>query len=188
MKASGTRCWQNFKPRCIRFFELEAFCDEFSKYWTVYGGIRAVAKSPWLWLSFIFTLIVFPYSSGCKWADAAFGIIPALLGFTIGAMAIVLAFPTGPVFKFLAEDGRPDSYYIDIAAKFLHFILVQTFALGMAAVSKAYPSAFVNLLGYCSLSYAILTGVATGFSLFGVAIIYNLVPPDGAKPPSSFDT
>ncbi len=96
-------------------------------------------------------------------------------------MAIVLAFPTGPVFKFLSEDGREDSYYIDIAAKFLHFILAQTVALGFAFLVKGYCWIPLNLMGFWVLSYSILTGCATGFALFGVAQIYNMVPQEDAS-------
>jgi hypothetical protein len=88
-------------------------------------------------------------------------------------MAIALAFPSVTTFSILAEKGREDSYYMDIASKFVHFVFVQVVAIGLALVAKAWCIAPFNFLGYWAMSYAVATGAATALSLFGVARIYN---------------
>ncbi len=88
-------------------------------------------------------------------------------------MAITFAFPTSRLFHFLAEKGRKDSYYMQLAAKFVHFVLVQILALLLYLFSQAYGSMVLRGLGVAALIYALLVGAATVFALFGVAQLYN---------------
>lgn len=106
-------------------------------------------------------------------AGYVFSIVPNLLGFSIGAMAIVLAFPTTAIFAIITEDGREDSYYIDLAAKFIHFVFGQVSALILALISTAFPFFLISLLTLTALVYAVASAAMTALALFEVAIFYN---------------
>jgi hypothetical protein len=99
--------------------------------------------------------------------------VPNLLGFSIGAMAVVLAFPTTTVFKIITEDGRDDSYYLDLVAKFAHFVFVQVSALVFALIATAFPFFLFSYLALLALFYAAATAAMTAIALFEVAIFYN---------------
>ncbi|MHC2286827.1 hypothetical protein [Bradyrhizobium barranii] len=88
-------------------------------------------------------------------------------------MAVVLAFPTSKIFDVIAEDGRDDSYYVDLAAKFVHFVFVQVLALVFALIATAFPFFLFSLLALVALFYAVATAVMTALALFEVAMIYN---------------
>lgn len=162
-------CWQRLVAEC----DWLPLLEEIDAYWQAYGRWKAVSRSFWLWLSFLFTIILHPVWKNEDWTSIATGAIPNLLGFSIGAMAIALAFPSSTVFKFLAERGRPDSYYIEVSARFLHFIVVQIVSFVSALLCKSYPCIAFDFFGFWMFVYALFTGLATGFSLFGIAQIYN---------------
>ena len=171
----------------------EAATEELAGYWHAYGGLRALARSPALWFSIAFTFICIPAWNDGKWMDATLSIVPSLTGFSLGAMAIVLAFPSSPLFKLFSEKGRADSYYLDLASRFVHFIFVQVFALLLAMLGRAYSSSlFVGFCGFFSLIYAISSAAFAALSLFGVAQIHNhpkaqkyLEPKGDGKDPTS---
>lgn len=155
--------WANFTP----------FADSFGHYWALYGRWGAVLKSPLAHLSIVFSAVAWGTGRACDWTELAVSIIPSLMGFSLGAMAIVLAFPTTRMFEVLSEGGRQDSYYMDMASKFLHFFVLQTFALicGMCVPSGKYAA--VDVLGFWLLTYSSLTGLALAISLYATARLYN---------------
>jgi hypothetical protein len=106
-------------------------------------------------------------------ADIALAIVPNLLGFSIGAMAIVLAFPTSAMFEIISEDGRDDSYYLDLAARFVHFIFVQVATLVAGLAARGFPNFVFSYVALFFLAYAILTAALTGLALFEIAVFYN---------------
>lgn len=107
-------------------------------------------------------------------SQAILDVVPGLLGFSIGAMAILLAFSHSKFFTVLSEEGKPNSAYLDLASKFVHFILVQAIAITTGVLLKAYSdSLLLGILASFFLMYAIMTAAATGLTLFGMAEIYN---------------
>lgn len=100
-------------------------------------------------------------------------IVPALLGLSIGAMAIVLAFPTNKMFAVLSEGGREDSYYMGLAAKFVHFIALQTITLAFAISAPMSLGIIIDIIGFWLLSYALLSGALVAAALYNVARLYN---------------
>jgi hypothetical protein len=106
-------------------------------------------------------------------APLVLSVVPNLLGFSIGAMAVVLAFPTTTVFKIITEGGREDSYYLDLVTKFVHFVFVQVSALIFALFASASSFFLFSYLALLGLFYAIGTGAMTAIALFEVAIFYN---------------
>ncbi len=88
-------------------------------------------------------------------------------------MAIVLAFPTNKMFVVLSEGGRDDSYYMGLAAKFVHFIILQTTALAFAIIAPTNLGIVVDIFGFWLLSYALLSGALVAAALYNVARLYN---------------
>ena len=159
--------------------ELSAFKDEVRGYWIVYGRSRALFRSPAVIISAMLSIVLVPAWWGSAWPDLTISIVPNLLGFTLGSMAIILAFPGNRLFKFLSEDGREDSFYMEMSAKLVHFILVQVSAIVFALIGKAYDFSIIGFLGFFNLLYALSCAAMTAFALFGVAQLHNL--PESSK-------
>jgi hypothetical protein len=147
--------------------------DTLGSYWRVYGGWRALVRSPALWASVALALVSFPLWLQNTSAGYVFSIVPNLLGFSIGAMAVVLAFPTSEIFNIIAEGGREDSYYLDLVTKFVHFVIIQVLSLVLALLTAAFPFCLFSLLTLMLLYYAVITAIMTALALFDVAIFYN---------------
>jgi hypothetical protein len=148
--------------------------SDFRTYWRAYGGLTALVRSPYLWSAIAVTALVWRgHEPKDGWASLALTVLPSLLGLTIGAMAIVLAFPTTAMFRHLAEDGREDSYYIQLAAKLVHFILVQVSGILVSIISQSSESEILKPISLFLLTYAVLTSAAIALALFNMATLYN---------------
>lgn len=108
-----------------------------------------------------------------KASDIAISAIPNLLGFTVGAFAIVLAFSSAEIFKTLAEEGEPESFFMKLTANLVHFILIQVLALVSGIVAKITDYRVLDILTLLFLLYAILATFSAALQLFQTAIIYN---------------
>jgi hypothetical protein len=170
--------WRVFWGRWA-FFDNFGSLGEFGNYWRTYGGLGAVLSSPNFIISLVLTAAAPHLWQDGEWFETSFSILPNLLGFTIGALAIVLAFPTTAIFKVIAEEGRDDSYYMDTAARFVHFTVIQVIALLLALMGKAFPGAALAFAGTLFLIYSITTAVMTALNFFFVAQIYNKYKPPG---------
>jgi hypothetical protein len=107
-------------------------------------------------------------------AATAIAIVPCLLGFSVGAMAILLAFSSSKIFTLIAEEGHERSLFMNMVISFVHFIVVQTICLCLAVISTLAPKFFpLKMAVGTMLFYAIFTAVAVSMQLFGVAMIYN---------------
>ncbi|TXM68880.1 hypothetical protein FV222_19165 [Methylobacterium sp. WL103] len=148
-------------------------------YWEAYGGWSEFLKSIYLWLAFAFTVVTYPVwikldNDGNRvWASMPTSILPNLLGFSMGGMAIMLAFAGSKIFTYLSEEGKKQSYFVKIVASFYHFILVQTLAIFMGIFCQAYAWVGFNFLGYWAMCYALLVAPATAAQLFNTARIVN---------------
>jgi hypothetical protein len=145
-----------FFQRCVGD-QWNALARNLKEYWIVYGGWRAFWASPVLWTAFLVNAILYPLWIRGTWADAAISILPNVLGLSIGAMAIILAFPTTRIFSIMTEDGRTDSFYLDLSSRLTHFIVIQVVALIFALMGKAYEFTILSFIGCWFLVYAILT-------------------------------
>lgn len=154
--------------------------ETISRYWTIYGGGLALLKSPYLHLALVLTGICILFWAknnhleyAAKASDIAISAIPNLLGFTVGALAIVLAFSSAQIFKTLAEEGEPQSFFMKLTANLVHFILAQVLALVSGIVAKIINSRVLDVVTLALLLYAVLVTLATALQLFQTAIIYN---------------
>ena len=162
----------------FRYWKNQA--DTIRDYWILYGGFRALFKSPYLYIALALTIISVGFAAVndhkeylVKASDLTISIIPNLLGFTVGALAIVLAFSSADIFKLLAEEGDPRSYFMRLTSALVHFIMVQVLTLICAIVAKITDSRALDVLTLFCLFYAILVTFATALQLFLTAQLYN---------------
>jgi len=150
-------------------------------YWRLYGGIKAVLRSPYIAVAAVITAVI---AQGWKDADklvqAATQIVPGLLGFSIGAFAIILVFSSERIIKIIAQRGSPESLLMKTCAMFVHFIICQVVALCVALASPTFP--IITPVALFFLVYSLLLAIATSFALFNLAQIYNQSMKDANQP------
>ncbi|MBB4365229.1 hypothetical protein GGD65_006295 [Bradyrhizobium sp. CIR18] len=107
------------------------------------GGLRELLRSPYFQTSILLGLFCLVFwtrdekqEHSVKAAEIAVGVLPNLLGFTVGALAIVLAFSSADIFRNI-EEGDPRSFYLTLTANLVHFICVQVLALVSAIIARA---------------------------------------------------
>lgn len=152
--------------------------NTFRIYWWLYGGINALIRSLYIYIAMAITVVLAPLwlnvqDGTPKWVEYSIDILPSLLGFSLGGMAIMLAFSGSAVFNAITQDGRPDSLFAKVIASFFHFILVQTLALIVSLLALSYPFLPISVFGFFLMTYALLTAVATAGQLLHVARIAN---------------
>lgn len=171
--------------------------EKFSAYITIYGGIYAISSSPYLWLSVIFTIVLFPIWIDLEddrrtWVDLPISILPSMLGFTIGAFSIIVGVG---LFKDIGKIFNVDekkSYFLRLNASFVHFILVQTTSLFVAFLTVAYGSYkylgfILSLFGFILFIYAISVLVAISFFIFSIGRFVNMGNATSEDPPQKVD-
>ncbi|ANY79954.1 hypothetical protein BB934_18400 [Microvirga ossetica] len=108
------------------------------EYFTAYGGWRAVFCSPYFQLSTIITFICLQvWQDGSRWKELIVQIMPNLLGFSIGAFAILFSSFQGKIgpFMFEREEGDKFTPAEELSATFMHFIMVQALTLIFGIIS-----------------------------------------------------
>lgn len=116
-------------------------------YWTDYGGIHALSRSRYFRFSIVFTILSFALWSKEGWWENAISVVPAIIGFSLAAYAMLIAFANERFLKIITTPipakGEQDpkktapSVYLSTGAAFVHFIIVQTTALLLALACKA---------------------------------------------------
>src|SRR5262249_19293424 len=126
-------------------------------------------------ISLVLTLICYPFASGNspKAAELAVSALPNLLGFSGGAMAIVLALSSAPLFRTLAQRGRNRSYFMVLTNALVHFLFLQVIALTLAIIARLTDCGTLEPVVMFFLFYAILVIVPAGLHLYATAQIYN---------------
>ena len=155
--------------------------EPFARYWRIYGGWRALITSPYLILAVALTGVCYPFwsKSGTASADLAVSVIPSIMAFSLGGMAIILAFSDGRFLNVIRQDGNDKSLFMTVIANFFHFLTVQTLALVSAMVVLAFPLyKEPSGIAFFFLAYSITTGLASAAALFNVSRIYNVVGDD----------
>lgn len=87
----------------------------------------------------------------------------------------MLAFSNAAIFTAITQRGKDNSLFLTVIANFFHFILVQTMAIVMALIAKAYGGLITGFFGFWSLSYALLVALATAGQLLNTALVFNKV-------------
>ncbi len=164
------------------------------RYWRAYGGYRSLVGSPYFHLSILLTWVTHAAWSQEGWWNQITTVIPSLLGFSLGGLAIFLSFGNE---KFLdMMSGRAptsvekQSPFIVATAALTHFVVVQVVALLVGIVASAVwllPIAQNELLsrlnsygkvalwgvGYWLYIYAICSAAAALFAVFRVATWFD---------------
>lgn len=163
-------------------------------YWASYGGWKALISSPYVHGALLMSVLAYGLSSGRRWSELAVGILPNVLGFSVGGYAILMSFGGE---KFLAVLAKVEAEGVaalkGVSAAFVHFVLVQTATLGWALLSNgtgAGPLACLHTLikrcprcerfaasafhwfGGFLLWYSLLCGVAATMGIFRLARMF----------------
>jgi hypothetical protein len=143
--------------------------------------LRAIISSPYLHVSIACAGICFPLWWGSQeWSGIALGAIPNILGFSIGAFAVILSFGQGAL-ESMKDRDEAKSRYLGLIASFVHFIIIQSMSLVVSILGKAWPSRIIGFIGTTLALYAILLAVAASFRLFRLARVYNQMPQSHLK-------
>jgi hypothetical protein len=157
-----------------------------ARYWTAYGGTKALLCSPYLHLAVLVLLVSSHYWATSPWWEQPLSIIPNLLGFSLGGLAMLLSFGNVEFQKFISEkdeDSPSDpTAFIEVSASFVHFMLLQLASLLLATIFNALDfylpwPAFIRPLvntgtvvlsgvGYLLFLYSITAMIAAVFAVF----------------------
>lgn len=162
-----------------------------SSYWATYGGWTGFFASPYFHASLLLLLVTAATWTSERWWEQVWTIVPSLLGFSLGALAIFLGFGSETFRNVISgkQPGKLDSIspYMSVTAAFTHFIVVQVASLLLAVCSVALhgldaPSAesvlyVPNLVGrwvlwgggYWLFLYALCLALASVFAVFRIA-------------------
>jgi hypothetical protein len=119
------------------------------------------------------TAFYFTEDDGDPFSKMGLSLIPSMLGFTIGAMAIVISVASTSIFRHMAEEGEPSSYFMKLVANFFHYIVLQVLALLSCIVAERTCFAAVDALATVMTIYSMVQALAIGAMLFGMAKIFN---------------
>lgn len=166
----------------------------YARYWSAYGGFPALVQSFYLHAALVITLICANTWITPGWWDEVTSILPSVLGFTLGGFAIFISFGDEKFRQLLAEpenaeDDTPTAY-VKLCSTFVHFILVQIFALLVAIIAKAvhFPwesaphlfklalpwlNGIAGFLGYALFVYSLTTALAATMHVFRIASMYE---------------
>jgi len=166
------------------------------RYFSDYGGWRGLACSPFLHCGLVLTVLSYSTWTSGKWTESVTGIIPNLLGFSLGTYALLFSLMSNRMKQALKhlrnKAGIP--YLDEINATFFHFIMVQTICLSWAllmrstivydlAVYWSAPSSvfrviglfddFAGFVGYSLLSYSLVLVIASSLAVYRLARIVD---------------
>lgn len=165
--------------------------DIFKLYWTAYGGLWAMLRSPYLHLAALVLALTWNtwwaprcgVNGDCMgWWDQNISVLPNLLGFTLGGFAIFIGFGDEK-FRGLLADPDPSqpveanalpNLYIGLCASFVHFILIQAIALLYAVVAKSwwfYAPFMDPVRDWLPAMNAIAGGIGYGLFLYALTCV-----------------
>ena len=117
--------------------------DVLLSYWKSYGGTKTFLCSPYLHITILLSLLMWPVWTQPNWWELVISILPSVVGFSLGGYAIFTAFGNED-FKYAisgtdanAKKIKKYSPFIQANASFLHFIIVQLIALILAVLAQA---------------------------------------------------
>lgn len=144
------------------------------QYWRLYGGWRALVTSPYAQSALLISALanLFPAKTFDPSAITV-SLIPNILGFTVRALAIILAFSSAEFFVYLTQDGADDSIFMKTIANFVHFICVQIIYLITAILCYGHESLILSVAVTFFFCYAILTTLSVVIQLFQMATVFN---------------
>jgi hypothetical protein len=163
--------------------QYKALYDIIYVYWRLYGGAPALFLSPYFHIAVFIAVLCGPlWWNSNDWASLALGSVPNLLGFSVGAFAIILSI--GQVsLNLLKNQTEAKSKYLGVVVSFVHFILIQSASLLVALIGKAWGGKLLGFVGCTLFAYAIILALAAAMRLFRLARIYNQIKTDDKEEP-----
>ncbi len=146
------------------------------RYWPLYGGWKAFWASPYILPATVFATACYPLwarNDTSPWADLSLEILPSLMGFSIAAMTVLLAFSDTKSLKAVTQGGKEKSFFVTTFANMMHFLVAQLIALFLAILGKAFSYFALSYVGMIALCYAVLVSLAAAGQLLNTARIIN---------------
>ncbi len=180
------------RPSEMRSADSVAHKGSFQSYWQVYGGLPSLLRSTYFWMSIVITIVAYPFWSDIpsykapEWTAITLQVVPSLMGFALGGMAIMLAFSTGRFLDAIRQKGKENSFFMKVIASFFHFSVVLGISLLVALMTIAFPNRYLSGIGFFSSVYGVMLAIATVDHLWQTASIFNKVKDDSSdeSPPS----
>lgn len=183
-------------------------------YFTRYGGTRALVSSRYFRIAFVLTFLCTGRWTQQGWWDDAVSALPTILGFALSGYAVLLAFGDASFREAIAGNGADgeQSPFIKMNTTFVHFIVVQAFALLFALLCKGTYFSLTSLgfdetsavvrtvsslawlrflcwgAGYWMFLYALCTALAATMAVYRIAGWYDrwvTTKPGRAEAPSA---
>jgi hypothetical protein len=164
----------------------------FDRYWRAYGGRQALLRSPYLHVALLLLIVTSHYWLYEKWWEQPLSILPNLLGFSLGGLAMFLSFGNE---KFRSEltvvkDVTTVSPYLALCSTFVHFIVLQLLALISALIARSFdfvfdwPQSIRQLVtfatagfygvGYLLFLYSVISMLAATMAVFRICTWYEI--------------
>ncbi len=182
----------------------------FQRYWSAYGGWRALVRSFYFHFAAVMSAIMWGHWSREGWWETPLSVLPNIIGFSVGGYALLLSFGNEKFQNLMAKaEVRKTNAFVDLCAAFTHFVLMQFLALVFAVVAKStyiFPPHFLGewpewlwktiglfrigfwWLGDFIFVYAMLCGVAATMRIFRLSQMFakaaqgeDVAPKDIAK-------
>jgi hypothetical protein len=151
--------------------------NSFKLYWESYGGFKEILRSPYFRISIIISVLLTAFGRIEQWYELPLTILPNILGFSIGAYAILLALGDNKFWKLLANKKKKNEKtpYMIINGTFVHFIFVQVLAIIYALSGKilCLNNYIFAIIGIFFLVYAILCALASTLAVLKLADWYQ---------------
>jgi hypothetical protein len=164
------------------------------RYWDAYGGFQALFRSIYLWIALVLTLFGWSFWSKEDWWEIPLSVLPNLLGFSLGGLAILLGLIQPKIMAILSQksDEAKASTMSQFTATFTHFVLVQASALITAVVFKSLNFAdegqkmlmtqsqscmleAISGLGWLLFIYAVLLVFAVAIEVFRLSEMLQIL-------------
>lgn len=158
-------------------------------------------QSAYFWPAFVLTLFgtkfwfISSNSAQPPWVKFAIGVVPSILGFALGGMAIMLAFSTDRFLSAIKQGGKDNSYFMKVMASFYH--LAVFLVLSLISILFMEPEMLpisvrrvISFIGFFASCYSVLLVLATVSTLWHTARIFNKIDVDSHRlnQPSSHTT
>jgi hypothetical protein len=200
MDSGGTATEPGPKSKLDPWFQFKALGSDLCDYYKRYGGWFAIIFSPYTVMAIVITVLCWGAWRLSSWPEAPLSVLPALLGFSLAAYALLLAFGDERFRAFLAEETFDkdslsvpnDNVLLGMSAIFLHFIFIQVLALLLAVVANGHPgtafggSALTTqklwhlsrdvyaFVGYFAFVLSLMTALAAALNIYHATRMYVL--------------
>ena len=173
-----------------------------NRYWKNYGGFDALIKSTYLWFAVVVTGITFCFWSKPGWWDVPLSVMPNLLVFAVGGLAILLGVIDVNTFRILSMRDKDEASSImsTLTASFTHFVLVQSMALFLSVICRAFigvcddrdmvlsnAEIIVSGITWLIFLYALTLTFATAIEIFRFSEMLQEIARFGTKDPDGTD-